>query len=45
MCGGATISDFIPRPLISEIVIDLDDDFEADFGEFRDDFDIDVDKY
>ncbi|XP_028763290.1 ethylene-responsive transcription factor RAP2-12-like [Neltuma alba] len=32
------------KPLKSEAVIDLDDDFEADFREFKDDSDIDVDE-
>ncbi|XP_054783877.1 ethylene-responsive transcription factor RAP2-12-like [Prosopis cineraria] len=32
------------KPLKPEAVIDLDDDFEADFREFKDDSDIDVDE-
>ncbi|KAI9109510.1 hypothetical protein K1719_019564 [Acacia pycnantha] len=32
------------KPLKPETVIDLDDDFEADFREFKDDSDIDVDE-
>lgn len=32
------------KPLKTESVIDLDDDFEADFREFKDDSDVDVDE-
>ncbi|ERM96078.1 hypothetical protein AMTRI_Chr13g117150 [Amborella trichopoda] len=47
MCGGAIISDFIPtnrsrritRNQIKSPFIDIDDDFEADFQEFKDESD------